>query len=276
MITALADRFDAREADIIVGTSAGSTSAALLRGGFPPGDYVARVCGRPLSAEGRAVLGAMPPLVEPAPGTKRGRGPASSELLRRVARRPWRYPVGVGVSAALPAGTRAMDGVDRFRVMFHKWPDQRMWIVAVDLQTGQRVVFGRDLRPSVADAVAASCAVPGYYAPVEIDGRSYIDGGAWSMVSLDLLAREDLDLVIVSAPLSTTDWVARDAGNAVRVPLRLQLQRERRGVPGRVIVVAPDARMRSVMGNNSMSAARRAPVAVAAQEYAPGVFRRQL
>jgi hypothetical protein len=96
------------------------------------------------------------------------------------------------------------------------------------------------------------------------------------MVSLDLLAREDLDLVIVSAPLSTTDWVARDPGNATRVPLRLQLQRERRRIPGRVVVVAPDARMRAVMGSNSMSAARRAPVARAALEYAREVFGREL
>ena len=276
MITALAEHFDARQAEVIVGTSAGSTAAALMRAGFPPTDYVARVCGRPLSAEGRAVLGSMPALAEPGQGPARRRGPGSPDLLRQVARRPWRFPLGVGVSAALPRGTRAMEGVDRFRVLFDKWPVQDTWIIAVDLTTGQRVVFGRDLRPSMADAVAASCAVPGYYAPVTIDGRAYVDGGAWSMVSLDLLADCDLDLVIVSAPLSTTDWVARDPGNAARVPLRLQLQRERRKIPGRVLVVAPDARMRAVMGTNSMSAARRAPVAVAAQEYAASVFAREM
>ncbi|MEI2620037.1 MAG: patatin-like phospholipase family protein [Candidatus Nanopelagicales bacterium] len=42
VLTALADHFDAREAEIIVGTSAGSTAAALMRSGFPPKDYVAR------------------------------------------------------------------------------------------------------------------------------------------------------------------------------------------------------------------------------------------
>lgn len=276
VITALAEHFDARQADVIVGTSAGSTSAALMRAGFPPSEYVDRVCGRPLSSEGRAVLGTMPALAEPGAGPARTRGPASPELLRQIARRPWRYPIGIGVSAALPRGARPMDGVDRFRVLFDAWPQQDMWIVAVDLASGQRVVFGRDLKPSVADAVAASCAVPGYYAPVIIDGRAYVDGGAWSMVSLDLLADRDLDLVIVSAPLSSTDWVARDPGNTARVPLRLQLQRERRKVPGRVLVLAPDARLRAVMGTNSMSAARRAPVAVAAQEYAAAVFRREL
>ena len=129
----------------------------------------------------------------------------------------------------------------------------------------------------MADAVSASCAVPGYFAPVEIDGRMYIDGGAHSMVSLDLLADRELDLVIVSAPLSTTDWVARDPGNVARAALRLQLQREVRTVRGpRIITVAPDAHMRAIMGTNSMVAAKRAPVAEAALEYGRAVFRRQL
>ena len=149
--------------------------------------------------------------------------------------------------------------------------------MAVALDTGERVVFGRDARATVADAVSASCAVPGYFAPVVIDGRRFIDGGAHSMVSLDLLADSDLDLVIVSAPLSTTDWVARDPGNIPRVALRTQLQHEARRLQGtRIITVAPDARMRRIMGTNSMVAAKRAPVAEAALEYARAVFRRQL
>ena len=41
--------------------------------------------------------------------------------------------------------------------------------------------------------------------PVEIAGKRYVDGGAYSMVSLDLLAGQGLDLVIASAPLSTAD-----------------------------------------------------------------------
>lgn len=275
VITALADTFDARDAEIIVGTSAGSTSAALMRAGFPPRDYVARVCGKPLSAEGRKVLGKAPALTAPKAASAREPRPASVEVLKTVARRPWRYPPGVPVSGLLPAGTRPMDGVSLFRSVLSDWPDDPMWIVTLDLEAGKRVVFGRDRMAPVADAVAASCAVPGYYEPVTIDGRRYVDGGAWSMVSLDLLAGHDLDLVICSAPMSTSDWFARDFGNAARVPWRAQLDRERRKVADRVLIVAPDARMRSVMGNASMDAARRAPVALAALEYARAVFARE-
>lgn len=278
VLNALAEHFDPREAEVIVGTSAGSTAAALMRSGFPATDYVARVTGRPMSTEGQAVLGGMPPLADPVPGVPRERRPASPVLVRSVLRRPWRFPPGVVVSSLLPEGTRPVDaGAQRFRMLFDAWPDRPTWIVAVTLDTGQRVVFGRDASASVADAVSASCAVPGYFAPVAIDGRKFIDGGAYSMVSLDLLAGRDLDLVIVSAPLSTTDWVAGDPGNVPRVAMRAQLQREARRLGGtRIITVAPDAHMRRIMGTNSMVAAKRGPVADATLEYARAVFGREL
>lgn len=276
VLTALAEHFDARNAEVIVGTSAGSTAAALMRRGFPPADYVPRVLGRPLSAQGEEILGQMPPLSEPLPPAGRSRRPASAELLRSVARRPWRYRPGVVVSAMLPLGSRPVDpGVARFRHMFDAWPPDPMWLVAVDLDTGDRVVFGRDATATVADAVSASCAVPGYFAPVIIDGRRYVDGGAYSLVSLDLLAGLDLDRVIVSAPLSTADPWARDAGNVPRMIARAQLERESRAVRSsgtEVLIVAPDAGMRAVMGSNSMLASKRGPVAVAAYEYAKRVF----
>ena len=280
VLTALAEHFDAREAHVIVGTSAGSTAAALMRSGFPPQDYVPRVAGGPMSAEGHAILGSMPPLSDPMPPAPRRRAPASPDLARAVVRRPWRYRPGVVVSALLPAGTRPMDpGAVRLRALFDRWPDKPTWIVAVDLQTGARVAFGRDQPADMGDAVAASCAVPGYFEPVVIADRRYVDGGAYSMASLDLLADQHLDLVIVSAPLSTIDWFARDPGNVPRVAMRRQLTREARAVRRngtRIVTVAPDAALRAIMGTNSMVVAKRAPVALATQEYAADVFRREL
>src|SRR5947209_3394421 len=79
------------------------------------------------------------------------------------------------------------------------WVDHpNTWIVACDYQTGDRVVFGRKGEPEIDidQAVAASCAIPGYYCPEAIDGRSYVDGGMHSMSNLDLLLGLDLDLAI--------------------------------------------------------------------------------
>jgi NTE family protein len=156
------------------------------------------------------------------------------------------------------------------------WPDQPMWICAVSLSSGRRVVFGRDVQASVPDAVAASCALPGYFKPVTVGDERFVDGGAWSLLNLDLLAGLGLDLVVVSAPLSTTDWIAIDPGNALRVPARVQLEREaahvrRSGTP--VLVFQPDARLRRVMGIDAMDARQRPPVALATREHARTVLR---
>ena len=65
--------------------------------------------------------------------------------------------------------------------------------------------FGRADAPAadLADAVAASCAIPGFYHPVEIGGRRYVDGGMYSTSNLDLLRDRGLDLVICLNPTSS-------------------------------------------------------------------------
>lgn len=279
VLTALAvdAGWDARDAEVIVGTSAGATAAALMRAGFPPRDYVSRVVGAPLSAEGDAILGGLPPLVQPAARSPVRWRPAAGGLAVRLARRPWRLRPGVAAAALLPRGTRPVDpGAARLRPLFQGWPDRPLWICAVSLDTGRRVVFGQDAQASVADAVAASCAVPGYYEPATVGSERFVDGGAWSLLNLDLLAGAGLDLVVVSAPLSTTDWVAIDPGNALRVPARAQQEREaarvrRSGTP--VLVVQPDARTRHVMGTRSMDVRKRSAVALAARAHARAVLR---
>jgi NTE family protein len=78
-------------------------------------------------------------------------------------------------------------------------------VIASDYATGERVVFGRaDAPPAeIGDAVAASCAIPGFYRPVTIAGRRYVDGGVWSTSNLDILSGEELDLVICLNPTSS-------------------------------------------------------------------------
>ena len=118
--------------------------------------------------------------------------------------------------------------------------------------------------------MAASCAVPGYFEPVVIGDERYVDGGAYSVHSLELVAGLGLDLVVVSAPLSTTDLVARDPGNLLRVPVRRRLDREADAVRRngtRVLVIQPDAALRAVMGTNSMVLGKRGPVARAVHAH---------
>ena len=80
------------------------------------------------------------------------------------------------------------------------WRGGRVSVVACEAVTGCRRVFDSSSDVAVIDAVAASCAVPGVWPPVSIDGRRYIDGGVWSLTNADLAT--GCDLVIVLAPLS--------------------------------------------------------------------------
>src|SRR4051812_13147322 len=103
--------WDARDAEIVVGTSAGSTSAALLRAGFPPVDYVARITGEPLSDEGARLLGSVPPVARGRAALPRTALPASAKLLRGAALRPWTVHPGALLAAALPAGATPNEDV---------------------------------------------------------------------------------------------------------------------------------------------------------------------
>lgn len=263
--------WDPRTAEVVVGTSAGATSAALLRAGFPPADFVARMTRSPLSAAGTDILGDLGPLRQPARAGRRARRPAAPTLVPSILRRPWRYRPGVAAAALLPEGTLAVDaGVSWLGDLFGSWPVQPTWITAVNLEDGARVVFGRDAATSVRDAVMASCAIPGYFAPVVIDGQRHVDGGMWSIHNLDLVAGIGLDLVVVSAPMSSADRRALERSTVARAPVRLRLDREiarvhESGTP--VVVVQPDAALREVMGSATMKLSRRAPVALATRAY---------
>ncbi len=278
VVTALARAgWDARDAAVMVGTSAGAVSAALLGAGFPPREYVSLILEQQLSAEAEDVLTGTGRLRQ-APRLPRPRlRPAAPRLLAAGLRRPGTLPRGVLLAAAAPAGTVDVATVSpSYGPRFADWPQKPVWITAVDLRSGQRVVFGRTHVATVAQAVSASVAIPGYFAPVVIDDVPYVDGGAWSTNNADLLLAEDLDVVLVSAPSSSTETWACDAANWVRAPVRLQLLREverLKAAGKRVVVFQPDRALRRVIGVNPMALGRRGAIALASWSAAAGTIR---
>jgi NTE family protein len=109
----------------------------------------------------------------------------------------------------LPRGlvpTAAIEATVRRAVPSGWAPRAGCWIVACDYRTGKRVVFGREDAPAapLAAAVAASCAIPGFFRPVSLGGRLYVDGGLHSPANLDLLAGRRLDLVVALNPMAGT------------------------------------------------------------------------
>jgi NTE family protein len=142
-------------------------------------------------------------------------------------------------------------------------------VVACDYRTGRRVVFGPDLGARPSDAVAASCAISGFYHPVKIGGRRYVDGGVCSVSNLDLLLREEVDVAICLNPSSsaargprTLDPFSQLAG-AWRAAAHRRLLAEARKVRAagiEVLAIEPSAADLQVTGRNLMSRRRRAEI----------------
>lgn len=269
VLAALADHtgWDPGSAELIVGTSAGSITASILRLGLPARDLAAISEGRPLSPEGEA-LRRRGQLHNPRARLRsflRYRPAADGQAFRQAILRPWSTSPVALLAALLPAGVVPTDSISVGLDTAYQggWADRPLWICTVRLRDGRRVVFGREGAPhaSVGQAVAASCAIPTYFRPVTIGGERYVDGGVRSMVNLSLVADLGLDMVIVSSPMSWAPrWPSLGPDVIFRQLARRQLagevrQVERRGTE--VTAFQPTRRMTVAMGLNAMDARRR-------------------
>lgn len=201
--------FAASDAEVIVGTSAGSLLAALLGAGVSVDQLAAHYDGRPVLDGPLAgyAFDAATATGGRRPGLPRLSRPGSPRLIGSSLRRLGQVPATTVLSALMPEGTRTLERVghlvDAVTPMGEWSPHRGVWIVAMDYEDGKRVVFGRPGAPiaPLAGAVMASCSIPGWFAPVSIGGRTYVDGGAVSATSIDVVAHVGLDEVYVVAPM---------------------------------------------------------------------------
>lgn len=274
VLTALADAgFDVRDADIIVGTSAGAGIAATVRAGFPPGELARRALGQHLSPEAARFVertGGPPSFdLRPPPRTRPLR-PASPGLVLRSPMNPVKALTGL-----LPTGTVPTDDIGaRIEALYldTTWPDRPTWICAVDLDRGDRVVFGRDdVEVPIGLAVRASSSIPGFFQPVDHGGRRFVDGGVHSPTNADLLVDHGVELVVVVSPMSATTSGLAAARPSARPLHARRLAAEvaalrRAGIE--VLTFQPTPADVVVMGRNSMDAGRRAATTTAALDSA--------
>jgi NTE family protein len=269
------------EVDVIVGTSAGSVLAAALRCGVGIDDLVAFQRG-----EAAGVLrdaGVVDVDAGPWPPPPHW-GVGSPRLMLAALLTPHRVHPWVGASAWLPPGRARHAGVHAMVHALHShahrrtaphglppdWVDGQTWIVAVDYDSGRRVVFGRQGAPRarLPDAVVASCSIPGWYEPAVIGGRRYVDGGVRSPISLGVLARAGVDEVYVLAPMASTvtdrpRMPHERLERQLRRLITLALLREARALGSlgvRVTVFTPGPEDLAVMGVNLMDPRRRTVV----------------
>ncbi len=252
--------WDARLAQLVIGTSAGAQVGALLRAGLAGVDLSARVSGTPLRPEAEEIARhyVRPDHRRPDAAAARSRAPAAPRFLLEALRRPSMLRPGRLVSALLPEGRVRLDpqAEGLRRVFGEVWPDQALWITAVHLDSGERVTFGAPGAPQIDVGTAVTCsgAVPGVHTPVHWEGRRYVDGGVASATHLDLVADQPVDIVVVSSPLSMF--------GAMRALFGAEVRRVGRKVP--VVAFEPWGEALAAMGNNPMAIDRSADVARAA------------
>jgi NTE family protein len=262
---------DARDADVIIGTSAGSVMAAMLGAGVGVAEVRAHQLGHRVSTGPLAAAdwdydtstgGPLPPFPRLTPG--------STALFTQNVGRLRRLPPTAVLSAFLPEGRGRLDavgGLIRALVPSGWAPHAGVRAVAMDYESGRRVAFGAGGAPDadLADAVMASCAIPGWYQPVTIGGRRYVDGGACSATNVDLAAALGLDEVFVLAPMVSfafdrpTHWRAR-AERRWRARVTRRCLREVAKVHGGgtdVTVVGPGPEDLEAIGANLMAVERR-------------------
>lgn len=259
-------------AELIVGTSAGAVVGAELRTGLHPFDLLRPGVGAAPVEAPRPVLG---------PRSLRCAAPG---LAARAVLPPWRALPGMVTAGLMPRGRRDTaiigDAIDRLYGSDRGWPPAPLEVCATRLDDGRRVVFGGDDGTALSTAVAASCAMPGFFCPVAIDGHDHVDGGVRSSTNADLAAGRGFDVVVVSSSMSIDRSASlrrrRRLSGAARVHRRLhgaRLQREL--IPVRrdgtlVTVLEPGADDLAAMGSIAMAMDfdRRAAVAEQARATA--------
>jgi NTE family protein len=264
---------DMRRCEYFVGTSAGAIVAAHLVAGRSPR--------RPESPPARGDSAAAERAsVEPA--NRLATAGASAARLAgtwAVAAAGTFAPLALGLAAPggailrgamlrrLPRPDQTLDGLREQVVREGARFDGRLRITAVERGSGRRVVFGspRAPRATVAEAVAASCAIPWLFAPVKIGGREYVDGGVWSPTNMDAAPGGRGSHVLC---LNPTASLAR-AGDLIGVVRRVSrsaaavetLALRRHGAT--VTTFGPSAGAASEMGLNLMDRSRAKPVLAA-------------
>ncbi|MCF3132695.1 patatin-like phospholipase family protein [Streptomyces olivochromogenes] len=261
-------QWDPRDADVLVGTSAGAEVAAMLGSGIGVAQLLAAQLARPdAHPELRRHFAAPPRGLPPRPAVF----PGSPRLARRAL--GGGAPTLAGLSGLLPQGRGSADWLAALADVLAPaggWVSHpATWLVATDFDMGRRTPFGHpDVRPiALRDALRASWAVPGWFPPVRISGRRYADGGIMSTASPDLLVSRGLDEVYVVAPMSSSSPVPRRGLGRAEALLRRVMTRTLdaecaalRAAGTRVIRIEPAAADLNVMGGNFMDGRRRLTV----------------
>lgn len=231
---------DVRDADLVVGTSAGSIVGTLLRTGADLEELYAAQLGpvpateRAVQFDGAAFFASFAAALAGATEQQEARARIGALALR---------------AQTMPESERR--AVIGGRIGTPEWPDRRLVVTVVDTADGEFLAVDRDTGFPLLDAVAASCAVPGVYPPITIGERRFMDGGMRSATNADLAA--GCGTVLVVAPM------AGIAGSPLGPSLDDEMAALRGG--GKAHLVLADETAVQAFGTNPLDPATREPCA---------------
>lgn len=237
----LEDGIDVREADLIIGTSAGSVVGTHLAHGADPAQLLEQ---QHAPREPRALGDAAPDMsgVTAVFRTWASFDEMTQEHCAQIGR--------LALEAKTMPEEEWIAGFAGDR--WPGWPERPLLTTAVECESGEFRTFHRDSGVPIERAVAASCAVPGLFPPVTIDGRRFTDGGVRSGTSADLAQRIEPDVVLMIAPMG-----ARPGGIGGLIARQLAREKgELEAVGAQVRLVQLDAAALEAAGPNFLDPAR--------------------
>jgi NTE family protein len=228
------------DADVLVGTSAGSTVAAQLSSGLSLDTLFDRqITATSSELNPNVGIDQITDLFLTAMLTP---NTTQAEKLQKIG--------AVALSTATVSEAVRRDVIAQ-RLPSHDWPDRLLRICAIDTATGEVITFDNDSGVGLVDAVAASCAVPGVWPPVTIGDRRYMDGGVGSSVNMVLANDCDVAVVLVPSGRNTPSPFSAGAGEEVDA------------FDGATLGVFADDQSLDAFGPNPLDPACRAPSALA-------------
>ena len=247
---------DVTEADLIIGTSAGSTAAAQITSATRPTDLLANILAAPPQPQ-TGPVGAdrerapNVPLADHMERTSKIIGAAedAADMRRRMGAAALEMDAASGSS-----GQTQWRATVAARLPSQQWPQRPVLIVAVNARTGEPVVFDRHSGVDLVDAVAASCANGFGVPPYSIGDNRYIDGGYRADENADLAA--GYGRVLVLSPFGGRSRTPEDWGTHLAAQVD-----ELRARGSRVETVFPDTNSRDAFGVNVMDPSTRPPAA---------------
>jgi NTE family protein len=246
-------------ADLVIGTSSGSTSAAQVRSGITPAELLASILSGPVQPVGQNQKAPSLPMAAVFERMRAIGAAATSpaDLQRAMG------AFGLESDRTLEPAAEERRAMVAARLPHPEWPERPMIVVAVEAHTGQLAAFDRDSGVDLADAVTASTALPGLTPTHNINGTRYINGGVRSAENADLAAGY-ANVVVLSPFGGRSGTLPPGQFEGLRRLPGADLASQVEGLRkqgSRVEVITPDADSLAAMGTNQMDPATRIPAA---------------